>query len=117
MFTMLRALRLRGKRPSRGVMRTVHEGPERHANVALEARDEGAVAALVDLQTGDQPVVRHVVPIKDGEIQIGRGMCGGPFQLEPGKSYTATLTLIDAAGNTTPAANKPIQFVGASPGF
>ena len=39
-------------------------------------------------------------------------MCGGPFDLLPGRRYAVKLTAVDAAGNETPAPGGPLEIVG-----
>jgi hypothetical protein len=48
-----------------------------------------------------------VIEPKDGTIDIGYDMCGGAFELEEGRHYRVSLSVIDAAGNETRAPEQP----------
>jgi hypothetical protein len=51
----------------------------------------------------------YIIP-RDGKIEVGRGMCGGPFNFMDGDTFEATFSLMDDAGNTSAPTGEPISF-------
>ncbi len=69
-----------------------------------------------DLDPGDgEKPLRYLLQPLQGVIEIGHGMCGGAFDLEPNQHYSVTLTSVDSAGNETPAPGPPLEIVGPAP--
>ena len=64
------------------------------------------------IPAGGPATARYLLRPRGDEIKIGHEMCGGPFELEPGRRYTVKLTAVDAAGNASPAPGRPMQIVG-----
>lgn len=90
-------------------------------NVAVDdvLTDPGADAAVqvrAELYShdGGSPLRYLIAPI-NGVIEIGHGMCGGAFPLQPNERYSVLLTAVDAAGNETPAPGEPLNIVGPAP--
>jgi hypothetical protein len=90
-------------------------------NVAVHdvLTDRGADAAVqvrAELYShdGGSPLRYLIAPI-NGVIEIGHGMCGGAFPLQPNERYSVVLTAVDAAGNETPAPGGPLDIVGPAP--
>jgi hypothetical protein len=89
-------------------------------SVALDGDDEDAVRILAEvrpiggavLPTGGPATARYLLERRGGGIKIGHEMCGGPFDLEPGRRYTVRLTAVDAAGNKAPAPGRPLEILG-----
>ncbi|EPX56543.1 hypothetical protein D187_007885 [Cystobacter fuscus DSM 2262] len=48
-------------------------------------------------------------------MAIGRGMCGGGFQLEEGVRYSVRLIAVDMAGNEAVAPGGPLIIQGPRP--
>jgi hypothetical protein len=56
--------------------------------------------------------MRYVLPVREGLVSIGHGMCSGPFEFKPGTRYSATFWAVDLAGNEPPAPGMPVEFEG-----
>lgn len=93
-------------------------GPAVSVDFAAPGQDESewlVKAAVQNLTTG-QVTTYYLQPAGEQRtISVGHGMCGGAFQLRNGKLYSVTFVLMDAAGNTTPAPQPPLQFAGPVP--
>ena len=63
---------------------------------------------------GGSPLRYLITPIH-GVIEIGHGMCGGAFPIQPNERYSVLLTAVDAAGNETRAPGAPLEIVGPAP--
>lgn len=89
-------------------------GPEVFVAFASTVRDESEYmlkASVKDLASG-KTTAYYLKPDSAGLVQIGHGMCGGPFVLEKGKSFSVTLSLMDASGNTTKWLGNALSFTG-----
>lgn len=102
-------------------------GPEILVEVKVAVRDvssdlpslvgeDAAVLVRAELHPSDGgSPLRYLLDPSRGVIEIGHGMCGGAFSLEPNQPYSVTLTAVDAAGNETPAPGRPLEIVGPAP--
>ncbi len=65
--------------------------------------EAGPDATLAFVELVDDARRRHTgyVPVQDGKLSIGHGMCGGPFALARGHRYTAQVTLLAPARGTS----------------
>ena len=52
----------------------------------------------------------YYLPVSDGKIDIGHGMCGGEFTLREAKEFEVKFTLVDGAGNSSPYPGPAIRF-------
>lgn len=84
-------------------------GPSVQVLVAVPVMGAAAIEVAVRPVAGG-PVGRARLPIHDGTVSIGRGMCGGPFELEAGVEYFAALVAIDPQGRRAPADDSPLRF-------
>ncbi len=99
-----------------GTYRRFGCGPASFVPVAIEAKDAGPLFVKVELErAGKSRRVSYILPIIDGVVSIGHGMCSGAFDLAPGEKARAHLTLIDLAGNETPAPGGAVHIVGPGP--
>ena len=55
---------------------------------------------------------RHIATARDGKVFVGRGACGGPFDLRSGTRYSLRFSLVDTAGNVTPAPGDALTIIG-----
>jgi len=85
-------------------------GPAISGHVAVAGPSR--VRVHLEPEAGGDGARTYEVGVAEGELQVGHGMCNGPFQLDAGARYRATLTAIDAAGNQTPAPGGPVILVG-----
>jgi len=91
-------------------------GPAIYAHVAVDVDQPRRVQFRVWVEpTAAGPAVEYLVPAENGSLDIGHGMCSGPFTLTAGSSYRVTIAAVDAAGHETPAPGGPIAVVGPSP--
>lgn len=60
---------------------------------------------------------QHIVPVRDGQILVGRSDCTGGFIFETNTEVQAELTAIDLAGNTVEAPGPGLVFVVPDSGF
>ena len=85
-------------------------GPAKNQDVKVKV--EGAANALVlvklDGKAGDSAT--QLLPIREGKIGIGHGMCYGGFKLAKDVQYSAELTLVGASGALGPKASKALTF-------
>ena len=59
--------------------------------------------------------VEYLVPATDGVLDVGHGMCSGPFTLTASAQYRITISAVDAAGRETPAPGGAIVVTGPMP--
>lgn len=93
-------------------------GPEVMVDVSIEATDENFIFAEVELETVKEKgeiIASYLLPVLEGKIKIGHGMCSGAFNLISGVKYEATITLFDASGNQASDSIRKIQFEGPAP--
>lgn len=92
-------------------------GPEAVSTIDVPVSDAGGPVAIhVSVRReGEQNRRSYLLEVKDGTIAIGHGMCSGPFILEPGARYAATLVAVDIAGNAQPAPGADVYIVGPGP--
>lgn len=84
----------------------------------VPATDDGGAAALflVDVApVAGGPHVQYLVAPRDGVVEVGHGMCSGPFELAPGGRYRVTLAAVDLAGHTVVAPGSGFEIVGPMP--
>ncbi|TGD82699.1 hypothetical protein [Hymenobacter wooponensis] len=87
-------------------------GPEvsvQFTGVVHEQSEYLVKAAVKDLSSG-KTTVYYLQPDKTGLVSVGHGMCAGAFELEKGKSFAATFSLLDASGNSTPWVGPTVLF-------
>lgn len=86
-------------------------GPAIGAKVRIVVDDSSPVLVRTTVAGSDASAPQSfLLQPKDGKIDIGHGMCAGGFDLIPGESYRATVSLLDAAGNASGSAAKEIDF-------
>jgi hypothetical protein len=85
-------------------------GPAKQVEVALGTSVSLAYVELADTKT--KQVSTGYVRVADGALTIGHGMCGGPFGLDKGRGYTATITLIAPELGTT-SSSRSVSFTYA----
>ena len=85
-------------------------------DVLTDPDADAAVQVRVELYShdGGSPL-RYLIEPVNGVIEIGHGMCGGAFPLQPDERYSVVRTAVDAAGNETPAPGRPLEIVGPAP--
>lgn len=118
------APRWRGQpKPGGGYYARLGCGPATAVKVNV-AVDDGIVdpdaTPAVQVRAELQPVdggrsLRYLITPVNGVVEIGHGMCGGAFPLQPNRRYRVTLTAVDAAGNETPAPGGPFEVTGPAP--
>lgn len=92
-------------------------GSEIEVDVRLTARDSGPLLALAELTpTGGtlEEAGAYLLPVVDGAVSIGHGMCGGAFDLKPGGEYLLRLAILDSAGNRADPWPTPLRFQAKS---
>jgi hypothetical protein len=75
-------------------------GPSVHVNFksTVNSNEDCIVkTTLINKVTGISSV--YYLPISNGKISIGHGMCSGAFELYKGMEYTVTFCLMDFSGN------------------
>ncbi len=92
-------------------------GPSSHLEVSVPARADAPIAVEVTLRElgAEGAVETYVVPVRDGVLRIGHGMCSGAFRVTgPERRFRAELTVRDAAGDAV-AAPATLAFDGVDP--
>lgn len=91
-------------------------GPASHVEVSVPATAGAPIAVEVKLREAGADAPRsYVVPVRDGVLAVGHGMCSGAFRLTgPERRFTAELTVRDAAGDAIPVP-AAIRFDGVDP--
>lgn len=103
-------------------------GPESWINFSFSVRNNSAFlvsATVKDISSGETK--KYLIPVYDSTIRVGRGMCGGAFEIrektnyqvsfalmdESGhfSSYTPATTLLTKTGSPTPAGNGYLAFI------
>ncbi|MBA2543014.1 MAG: hypothetical protein H0V17_25460 [Deltaproteobacteria bacterium] len=82
-------------------------GPAKSVMVTAGSAASLAYVELVD--DGSKRRSAGYVRVKNGELSIGHGMCGGAFELVKARSYTAAITLL-APERGTSASSKTVSF-------
>ncbi len=90
-------------------------GPAIYGFIKVSAESQVQYRVEVRRADGAGPARTFRVAAKDGRLEVGHGMCGGPFKLEEGVRYSAAVTAVDAAGNESPAPGAPVTLVGPAP--
>jgi len=90
-------------------------GPVVYATFSCPATDASGVlvrTTVKDLASGISTTY-YLVP-RNGEIAVGRGMCGGEFDLGTDKRYEVRFAFLDRSGNRASTILKPIPFTSPS---
>jgi hypothetical protein len=86
-------------------------GPEAHVEIAIPATDDlGPLRVEAEVRDGTRTTT-YVVPVTNGTIELGHGMCSGPFAMASGAAYQVTLRAVDAAGQATPMPGRPLTVL------
>lgn len=85
-------------------------GPDKEVNVKVGAIVPLTFVELTDNKTNTR--MTGYVPVRNGTITIGHGMCGGPFSLAKNRSYIASITLVVPEHASTSTA-KSLSFTYA----
>lgn len=83
-------------------------GPAKTVEVEAGA---GATLAFVELTSGGERETGYV-PVRDGKLGIGHGMCSGEFALVRGRRYRAQITLLAPAQGTS-SGSRTVAFTYA----
>jgi hypothetical protein len=91
-------------------------GPAIYAHVVVDVDTPDRVVFRVRAEpvAGGAPV-EYLVPATGGVLDIGHGMCSGPFTLASGAQYRITLSAVDTAGRETRASGGPLVVTGPAP--
>lgn len=94
-------------------------GPASYVELSVPAASGAPVAVEVALTElggkGANPTSTYVVPVRDGKLRIGHGMCSGPFRITGAeRRFEVELTALDAAGRSVEL-RRPIAFDGVDP--
>lgn len=83
-------------------------GPEEwvYFNIAGQDKSELFVRASVKNKSTGK-TTDYILPIKNGQVKIGHGMCSGAFYFDPDDEYEVTFLLFDQSGNI----NKPAKTI------
>lgn len=99
-----------------GAYRSLGCGPSSYARIAIDAKDAGPLFVKVEIEkTSEIRRLSYILPVVDGVLGIGHGMCAGAFRLAPGEKARAHLTLVDLAGNETAAPGGAVELKGPGP--
>lgn len=75
-------------------------GPAKWVYFQFSGQDESETfvrARVKNITTGK--TTEYILPVKDGVVKVGHGMCSGAFRLEDGDKYEVSFALIDQSGN------------------
>ena len=76
-------------------------GPAKYANFNCKIEDESEVLVLIKLKNlKTEEINIYPVLFQDEMIQIGHGMCSGPFTFESDVQYVASFSMMDICGNS-----------------
>lgn len=87
-------------------------GPATHVYVSLGSRIPNGTWCEVRLADDEGKSSSYILPMMDGLVAIGHGMCSGAFGLIPGERYTAAITLLRADGQALPESLRSVSFAG-----
>jgi len=75
-------------------------GPSRIVYFQFSGSDKSKLfvrATVKNMATGKSTT--YIVETKEGQVQIGHGMCSGPFHFDDGDNYEVSFRLFDQSGN------------------
>jgi hypothetical protein len=83
-------------------------GPEVRVQLAVPVTDDmGPLYVEAQVSSGKQ-VTTYVVPVVGGTVDLGHGMCSGPFAMLSGATYAVHFRALDAAGHAAPMPGAPL---------
>jgi hypothetical protein len=84
-------------------------GPLRsvHFSIVADTSIRLVRASVKNNYTGKTTI--YILPIENGEVSVGHGMCSGPFLFDKGEKLTVSFALLDYTGNAGKY-SAPISF-------
>lgn len=74
---------------------------------------ESPSAVLVTVAaTKGAPENAMILPVRDGKVMLGHGMCSGAFEFSAEQEYQATVMGLDLARNPTQSPHQVVKFFG-----
>lgn len=78
------------------------------SNPATDRSEMLVKTTLINRKTGH--VVTYYIPIEDGRIRVGHGMCSGAFTFYDGTAFEVDFVFMDSSGNLTKGLEEKIVF-------
>lgn len=88
-------------------------GPQIQVDVAVPMHDESPVLVLAEVVPDGETIGvagSYLLPVTDGAVTVGHGMCSGAFRLQPGGRYSLRMQVLDAAGNRALPWHGAVEF-------
>jgi len=86
-------------------------GPAMYVNFSAGVKCEGEYlvkTVVADKATGKETT--WYLPVEDGKIKIGHGMCSGAFNFAPNSSYTVYFQVMNEKGDVSLISGRPVSF-------
>ena len=85
-------------------------GPAEYVSLDAPVEDDSLVLGHITSTTQDDEPWDYLIPINpSGEIELGHGMCHGPFTFDGMDDFDLILDWVDIAGNSTPGGRVTIS--------
>jgi hypothetical protein len=86
-------------------------GPDMGVSFAIVCPATEELRVLSEVRAvGKSKWTDYYLPVEDGKVEIGRGMCAGAFLLRDAAEFDVQFTLVDMAGNQSKVWDSPIRF-------
>lgn len=99
----------------RSVYQPMGCGPAAYVRIRIPAQGTPPLLVETLLSHPSGAHTTYELPVEDGHIDVGHGMCHGAFRLRPGVGYRAQLTLIDGRGRRAAMPGPPLTVLGPGP--
>lgn len=79
-------------------------GPARWVDFRFSEQDKSetfVITSVKNMNTGK--LTKYILPIENGVVKVGHGMCGGAFHFDNGEAFEVSFTLLDQSGNKSHA--------------
>lgn len=86
-------------------------GPSLGVGFAIACQSDQQYRVLSEVrEVGKSKWTDYYLPVENGKVEIGRGMCAGAFLLRDAAEFEVQFTLVDMAGNQSKVWDSPIRF-------
>ncbi|HEX2901258.1 MAG TPA: hypothetical protein VHS96_16195 [Bacteroidia bacterium] len=86
-------------------------GPSLGVSFAIACQSDQQYRVRAEVRAvGKSKWTDYYLPVENGMVEIGRGMCAGAFLLRDAAEFEVQFSLVDMAGNQSKVWDSPIRF-------